>query len=111
MMSEQKTRIVVIGAGYAGLLLTVRLAGKTKGEVVEITLVNASDSFVERLRLHQYATNQAIKQRPITELLRGTGVQFMQGQVMSLDTRLHQVIVQTANGEQRVSYDNLVYAL
>jgi len=60
-MTKQFTRIVVIGAGYAGLLATVRLAGKTRHNNVAITLVNASDVFVERLRLHQFAANQAIQ--------------------------------------------------
>ena len=41
-MSGQKTQIVVIGAGYAGLLATLRLAGKTRRQNVALTLVNAT---------------------------------------------------------------------
>ncbi|HVO42879.1 MAG TPA: hypothetical protein VMT34_09655, partial [Aggregatilineales bacterium] len=53
---------------YAGLLATVRLAGKARGQKVQITRVSASDSFVERLRLHQSAANQAIKHTSVVEV-------------------------------------------
>ena len=70
-MSQQQIQVYVIGAGYAGLLATVRLAGKTRRQNVQITLINPSERFVERLRLHQYAANQPVRQRPIVEILRG----------------------------------------
>jgi NADH dehydrogenase FAD-containing subunit len=57
---QQKTRIVIIGAGYAGILAAARLAGRTRRQNVEITLVNAAEVFVERLKLHQVAANQHI---------------------------------------------------
>src|SRR6266566_119621 len=41
-------RILVIGAGYAGLLFTLRLAGKVARQHVQIALVNESDTFTER---------------------------------------------------------------
>ena len=77
-MSKPQTQILVIGAGYSGLLATVRLAAKTRRENVQITLVNPAPNFVERLRLHQYAASQPVKQRLIAETLRGTGVDFVQ---------------------------------
>ncbi len=110
-MSEQKTQILVIGAGYAGLLCTVRLAGKTRRQNVQITLVNAADTFVERPRLHQYAANQPIKHRPIRDYLRGTGVNFIQGTATAIHMRDRTVTVQTPSGNQRLTYDYLVYAL
>lgn len=82
-MAQPPFRVVIIGGGYAGMLATVRLAGKIKREIqhgnVAITLVNAVDVFVERLRLHQFAANQAIPPRPIGDILRGTGVSFVRG--------------------------------
>jgi len=49
-METKQTRIIVIGAGYAGLLATVRLAGKLRKRAgkssAEITLVSASDTYV-----------------------------------------------------------------
>jgi NADH dehydrogenase len=114
-MAQEPLRIVVIGAGYAGLVATVRLAGRLKREVqarrVTITLVNAADAFVERLRLHQLAANRPIPDRPIAETLRGTGIAFVRGTVIALDTRRRTLEVQTGSGIQAVAYDNLVYAL
>ena len=37
-------RILVIGAGYAGLLFTMRLAGKVARQHVHIALVNELDT-------------------------------------------------------------------
>src|SRR5262245_4101492 len=110
-MTEQKTQIVVLGAGYAGLLCTVRLAGKTRRQNVQITLVNAVDTFVERVRLHQYAANQPVKYRPIRATLRGTGVTFVEGMAAAIDSQRRTVAVQTATGTQNLIYDYLVYAL
>ena len=49
--TQPSTRILVIGAGYAGLLFTMRLAGKVARQHVQIALVNESDTFTERPRL------------------------------------------------------------
>ena len=43
-MAEQRQQVVVVGAGYAGLLATVRLAGKTRDRAVDITLVNGPET-------------------------------------------------------------------
>ncbi|MET0704464.1 MAG: FAD-dependent oxidoreductase, partial [Mycobacterium sp.] len=51
--SDPRTRVVVLGGGYAGVLAANHL--RTRDDV-EITLVNARPSFVERIRLHQLVT-------------------------------------------------------
>ncbi|MCA9966645.1 MAG: hypothetical protein KC423_20490 [Anaerolineales bacterium] len=56
---------MTIGAGYAGLMATVRLWKKTQGLPVVITLVNADDTFGERERLHQLAAGQTLRNLPI----------------------------------------------
>src|SRR5512138_2172135 len=106
-MDQPKIQVLVIGAGYAGLLATVRLAMKTRHENVQITLINPSEIFVERPRLHQFAANQSLKQRPIVEILRGTGVQFVQAEVTAIDVRRIEVILQTS--ARRLKYDYLLY--
>jgi NADH dehydrogenase FAD-containing subunit len=76
-----------------------------------ITLINAADVFVERLRLHQLAANQPIARRPIVSILRGTGVSFTRGVATGLDAAQHTLQVQTDTGVQHIGYDYLVYAL
>lgn len=114
-MTQQPVRIIVVGAGYAGLLATVRLAGKIKPQIQSgktmITLVNSADVFVERPRLHQFAANQLIPQRSIADTLRGTGVSFVHGTVTKIDVALRTLDMQTDTGAQQFGYDNLLYAL
>src|SRR5262245_36523581 len=114
-MSQHPQRVVVLGGGYAGLLATSRLAGRLKREVahghVAITLVNAADVFVERLRLHQLAANRPIEQRPIASILQGGGVTFVRGTVTRIDVARRCLDVQTDNGVQSLAYDHLIYAL
>src|SRR5438128_10522701 len=110
----QQTEVVIIGAGYAGMLATVRLAGKLRRhrhDPVSITLVNASDVFVERLRLHEFAAHHPLKPRPITDILRGTGVNFVKGNVTHIDPVQRTLAVQTETGTQHVHYAKLPYAL
>lgn len=100
-------RIVVLGAGYAGMMAAVRLSTQTRH--ADITLINASDQFVERIRMHQRATGQALKQRPILRMLRGTGVKFLQGRATHVNVEAHTVEVDSRSTP--VPYDKLVYAL
>jgi NADH dehydrogenase FAD-containing subunit len=109
-----KTRIVVIGAGYAGLLFTTRLAGKMgarKNHEVQITLVNDAPGFVERIRLHEYAADPAVRWRPISEIIEGTGVSFVQGRVMAINTTQRAISIETGGEARAIGYDYLVYAL
>jgi NADH:quinone reductase (non-electrogenic) len=99
------TRILVLGAGYAGLVaagLTARHQG------ARVTLVNASDRFVERVRLHQVAAGQRVRMRPIAELLGGAPVDFIEGRVTAIDAPSREA--ELADG-RRLGYDILIYAL
>lgn len=97
------------------MLATARLAGRMKSEVahgrVAITLVNAADIFVERLRLHQLAANRPIGQRPIASILQGARVTFVRGTITRIDIARRCVDVQTDSGVQSQEYDYLIYAL
>ncbi len=105
------TRILVIGAGYAGLLFTMRLAGKVARQHVHIALVNESDTFTERPRLHQFATNQVVQWRSLPQMLRRTTIQFIQGRVTGLDPIHRKIIVEDQQQMHQLEYDYLVYAL
>ena len=100
-------RIVVLGAGYTGMLATARLAHRTRRMDVQITLVNPSPRFTERLRMHQIASGQELADHQITDLLAGTGVTFLQGAASAIDPENREVTV----GARVLGYDTLVYAL
>ncbi|MBV8996278.1 MAG: FAD-dependent oxidoreductase, partial [Pseudonocardiales bacterium] len=102
-------RIVVLGAGYAGLTAANRLAGHARH--AQVTLINARSHFVERVRLHQVAAGQQPREYPLRERLRGTGIQLVIGQVQALDLDRRQVRLGHATEAATVAYDTLVYAL
>ncbi|MGS2807172.1 NAD(P)/FAD-dependent oxidoreductase [Nocardia sp. MW-W600-9] len=99
-------RIVVLGAGYAGLSAARRLASKARGST--ITVVDARAEFVERVRLHQAAAGRPIGRWDLRELLERKGVEFVRAQVTGLDPNAKQVYL---DGEPTIGYDTLVYAL
>jgi NADH dehydrogenase len=87
-------RIVILGAGYAGLTAANRLRRHA-----DVTLVNRADRFVERVRLHQLAAGQDLRVHPLPQATVGT--------VTGIDLAARTVQV----GERAVDYDILVYAL
>jgi len=111
-MTHPSTRILVLGAGIAGLLFTLRLAGKVKNSSVQITLVDESDTFMVRPRLHEFATNQHVSQRSLPKILRASRVQFLQARVISLQPSKRSVTVLDQQQQpHELEYDYLVYAL
>ncbi|HLJ60009.1 MAG TPA: FAD-dependent oxidoreductase [bacterium] len=107
---NEHANVVVLGAGYAGLVAAMRLARQTDTRIV-ITLVNASDVFHERVRNHQLAAGQALRRLPVASFLRGTRIRFLQGRVTAVEPARRRVAVQTADHVASVEYDYLVYAL
>lgn len=110
-INRPNKRIVILGGGYAGILAALRLAAKTRKSQVQITLVNGSDTFVERIRLHQAATNQSLKRISIPRLLKGTGIIFVQGWATQIDSAAQTVHVQLADSEVELAYHTMIYAL
>src|SRR5689334_25134070 len=102
------SKIVILGAGYAGLGTAVNLAARAKRQDVQITLVNATERFTERLRMHQLASGQNLSDLRIPSLLEGTGVEFVCGWVTGVDASARTVRV---DDEKVLEYDTLVYAL
>ncbi|MCW6006079.1 FAD-dependent oxidoreductase [Micromonospora sp. CPCC 205371] len=103
--------IVVLGGGYTGVMSAVRLARHTRRARAQVILVNPSDRFTERLRMHQIATGQALSDYRIPELLSGVGAEFVQGRATNIDPERQEVRVTGAEGERLLSYDYLVYAV
>ncbi|MFU8873063.1 NAD(P)/FAD-dependent oxidoreductase [Micromonospora sp. SL4-19] len=104
-------RVIVLGAGYAGAIAAGRLAKRLRREEVAITLVNAEPDFVERVRMHQLATGQDLKLRPLSEMFAGTGVELRLAKVTGVDVDRRTVAVIDPNGTEELAYDTLVYAL
>jgi NADH dehydrogenase len=102
-------KIVVLGAGYAGMMTALSLAGRTRRRTdVHITLVNPTERFTERLRLHQVAAGEELADLRIPALLDGTGVELVIGWVTGIDANARTVRI---DDERVLGFDTLVYAL
>ncbi|WP_405160292.1 FAD-dependent oxidoreductase [Nocardia sp. NBC_01499] len=99
-------RIVVLGAGYAGLAAAGRLVRTARG--AEITVVDARARFVERVRLHQQAAGQQISAWDLREILESKKIRFVNARASEIDTEDKRVLLDTATV---LDYDTLVYAL
>ncbi|WP_280439817.1 NAD(P)/FAD-dependent oxidoreductase [Nocardia cyriacigeorgica] len=107
-MTTTEHRIVIVGAGYTGMLAAVQLARRTRGRGVRITLVNPSDRFTERLRSHQIAAGQQLADYRIPDLIDGAGIDFVRGRVTAIDPAARRVSVDATT---ELPYDELIYAL
>lgn len=101
-------RVVIVGGGYAGVACALRLARRTRGSQarVDIQLVNDGDTFIERIRLHQYVTGGRLVERSLRSLLDRAGVTLVIGRVDAIDTQNQSI---TVNG-RALSWDRLVLA-
>lgn len=116
-----KHRIVVLGAGYAGAFAAGNLARRLSPADTEITVVNAAPEFVERMRLHQYASGQDLAFRALADVFAGTGVRLRLARVTGVDPERRTVAVAAEDGSDGshdsdapdgpLSYDTLLYAL
>ncbi|MGW9042873.1 NAD(P)/FAD-dependent oxidoreductase [Streptomyces lydicus] len=102
-------RVLVLGAGYAGMSAAIQLAARLKGhQDVRVTLVNAQERFTERMRLHMTGTGQPLAELSILDLLAGTGAQFLRGWVTAVDADARTVRI---DDDRILHYDTLVYGL
>ena len=86
-------KVVVLGAGYAGLQTVHKLQKKVKGKA-EIILVDKDDYHYETTELHEVAsgTQPALKiTYPIADIIDPAVTKFIQDEVVKLDATKKQV--------------------
>lgn len=108
MTRNAAPRVVVVGAGYAGLTAAKVIARRSAGGTA-VTLINERDAFQERMRNFQLAAGRPPREIPIRKLLRGTEVDLIVGRVARIDTERR--LVNLADRSEPVGYDQLIYAL
>ena len=104
--------ILIIGAGFAGLwsaLSAVRQLDLNGRSDVRVTLLAPQAEL--RIRPRFYEPDVQSMRAPLTDLFAATGVQFVQGTALYLDTVGRQVTYRDAAGaEARLGYDRLILA-
>jgi len=112
-MTEQTTRIVILGGGFGGLYTALRLSQlpwETQ-QKPEIVLVDQSDRFLFSPLLYELLTRELQTWEiapPFIELLEGTGVRFYQAVVSGIDIDQQRVHLQDG---PEIAYNHLVLTL
>ena len=102
--------VVILGAGYAGLMAALRL-GRPKWRL-RIALVNARDEFLERVRLQETIVAAVAPRIPsISAFVAGTNIDFICGSVVALDADQRRIRIATGTQEREIAFDQAVYAL
>jgi NADH dehydrogenase FAD-containing subunit len=108
------THVVVLGAGYAGMITTNRFLGSLTDEeraAVHVTVVNPRPDFVERIRLHQLAAgSRDTVTRPLTSLLH-PAAEVLVATATSIAVDRRTVVVESDEGPAELSWTHLVHAV
>jgi NADH dehydrogenase len=99
-----RTRVVVIGGGYAGTVAANRLRMRAD---VEITLVNLRPEFVERVRLHQLVAGTGTATASFDSLL-GEKIRLVVDRATRIDRIGGTVHLETGDS---LGYDYVIYAV
>ena len=102
--------VIVLGAGYAGLMAALGLAGRNR--LTRIALVSRDEEFVERIRL-QEGVSRTVTTRmpPLADFLANTKVEFIRGHVEALDAVKRSVRVGVGGDNREFTFDRCIYAL
>nr|WP_187373125.1 NAD(P)/FAD-dependent oxidoreductase [Bacillus rubiinfantis] len=110
MIKLKKPKIVILGAGYGGLLTTVRLQKHLGVNEADIVLVNKNSYHYETTWLHEASAGTLHHDKVrynIENVIDRNKVDFIQGSVVEINKDEKKVILE--NGE--ITYDYLVIAL
>ena len=113
--------VAVLGGGFGGLYTALRLSSMdwSGGPTPHVTLVDRNERFAFSPMLYELATGTAATWEvapPYEEVLDGTGVDFVQADVLTVDAEVGQVGVlpasrAEASGVRMLPYDRCVVAL
>lgn len=107
-------RIVVLGAGFAGLWAAIG-AARLRDEIgaagrdIEILVVDRNP--YHNIRVRNYEVDLSEVALPLPRLLDPIGVTHGLGEVEAVDPARRQISLVTSRGEETMSYDRLVLAL
>jgi demethylphylloquinone reductase len=112
-MTQQSTRICILGGGFGGLYTALRLSQLPweASQKPEIVLVDQNDRFLFSPLLYELLTRELQTWEiapPYEELLQNTGIRFYQAVVSGIDIDKRRV--QLHDGPE-INYDRLVLAM
>jgi len=105
-MTNEKSRVVIIGGGFGGLFTALELADECA-----VTLISRADHFQFTPMLYEYLSGEVKAWQiapPYSELL-GDEVNFVQGEATNVDLQTCEITIK--DNAERVAYDVLVLAV
>ena len=107
-------RIVVLGAGFAGLWVAIGAARKrdeigAAGRDIEIRVVDRNP--YHNIRVRNYEADLSEVALPLPQLLDPIGVSHGIGEVEAIDPARREISLVTGHGDETLAYDRLVLAL
>ena len=102
--------VVILGAGYAGLMAALRLRRVKRG--LRVALIGATEQLVERVRLQETIVRPVAPRIPsISALLAGTSIDFIRGEVVALDAERRRIRMAVGAAVDEIAFDQAIYAL
>jgi NADH:ubiquinone reductase (H+-translocating) len=114
MQSTDMARIVVLGAGFAGLWAAIGAARKREeigasGGDIEIRVIDRNP--YHNIRVRNYEADLSEVALPLPQLLDPIGVSHGIGEVEAIDPARREISLVTGGGDETLAYDRLVLAL
>ena len=109
-MAQERKKVLVLGAGYAGLQTVTKLQKELSAEEAEITLINKNDYHYEATWLHEASAgtiNYEDLLYPVESVLKKDKVNFVTAEVTKIDRNAKKVETDKGNYD----FDILVVAL
>ena len=106
----KRPKIVVLGAGFGGLMTVTRLQKELEVNEAEVVLINKDSHYYQKTWLHQVAGSNMPPSRvrfEIKDVIDSNKVQFIQDTVIQMKPEDKKVILE----KNEVQYDYLVVAL
>jgi NADH:ubiquinone reductase (H+-translocating) len=106
----KKPKIVILGAGYGGLMTVTRLQKQLNSNEAEIFIINKNEYHYETTWLHEASAGTLHHDRvryDVNRVLNPSKVQFIQGEVLEVKAKENKVVLK----DQVVPFDYLVIAL
>lgn len=107
----KKPSIVILGAGYGGLIASKRLEKLLKSGEADVTVINKHNYHYLTTQLHKVSAATAVDRQiaiSIPELIDQSKTRFIQGTISSVDPNKQEVHLEGGNS---VKYDYLLVAL
>jgi NADH:ubiquinone reductase (H+-translocating) len=104
-MENKKTKVVVLGGGFAGIKAALELSEDPN---ISVRLISDQDNFRYYPTLYRTATggNAAASSIPLTEIFRGKNIKIINDSIKTVDRQAKKL-----TGSESYSYDILVVAL